>query len=181
MNGVKKMTVSSKVIEKNNLVIEYFNSLPDVKAEKNGELSGVISIENHPPLSTVNYRYKAKGRLWTKDYDLVYSVSLNSKFSNGEIQFKNNKFVAKCSDNDILNLVNELNNNSKLGDILRRNDIIYLRVRINGGIAEIELILMTFGITKMLIPPLTHMIKPVGKECIDAFQILQVLSFYFKM
>lgn len=174
-NGVKNMAINNNVLAKNKLFLDYANRLPDVEAVNVSELTNELKITNHEPLKTVLCSYNKKSRLWSTEYDLWYEVSVPCTIKSGKLSYGLHGFVSRHPNDVLTALAEKLNANTLLKKLVGRNDLLGLDIIFINGNAKIRLCFLTFGITKMIIPPLTHMIKPVHKELIDALQIMQII------
>lgn len=175
MNGAKIMVNSIKVTQKNELLLSILNSIPDVEAVNTAELVNSIKITGHAPLEVITSRYVPKSRFWTKDYDLWYELTCKSIGVSGKIKYNDGHFSGGEFSDKINTIIGRLNANEMLNNIILRNDIIGLEIQFFNNKSLIRLSLMSGTITKMLIPPTTYFVRPRIEECVDVFQILQLI------
>ena len=171
------MRTSQTVHAKIQIMLDKLNTLPDVSAERTDDRSGLLHISGHAPLNKIHVQYTCRNRFWSQNYDITYTCLLSSAFpASGAIHYNTsqNRFAVKSL--ALIEACNALNNNPFLAKLLNSIDLYDFHMNFQKGNISAHITPVTGSITKLMIPPVTHLILPTEEECIKILQILQLTA-----
>lgn len=154
------------------------SALPGVAVQPSGPLSALLEIEGHPPLEQVTLELRCKNRFWSQEYDPVYLCRTPwSGQSSGCLRLGKGPTPEQLTTKTpaLEPLERHLARNPMLMERLKELDLVELEIQLGSGEAVLRAVPITGGITRMLLPPLTHWIAPTPRECASLLQLLQLL------
>ena len=176
--GAKNMGPAPKVSACFRQLTDVLSALPGVTVQPSGPLAAELKLEGHPPLDRVTLELRCKNRFWSQEYDPVYlcRTAWSGQVS-GCLRLGKGPTPGQLTPKTpvLEPLARHLAGNPMLTERLKKPDLVELEIQLGSGEAVLRAVPITGGITRMLLPPLTHWISPTPRECASLLQLLQLL------